>query len=62
MKIGSKGSKKDLITSLKKHLEIPEEFSKIFSKFWGGSGNLNSKLYLKTFECMLQNFVFLLHC
>lgn len=41
MNILSKGSKTDLIRGLKEHLQVPKEFLKIFSKFWGGSGNYN---------------------
>jgi len=36
--VPSKGSKTDLLQSLKEHLAIPNEFLKVFSKFWGGSG------------------------
>ena len=31
-------AKLDLIKKLKEHLQIPSEFVKVFSKFWGGSG------------------------
>lgn len=34
----SKHAKLDIIKKLKQRLEIPSEFVKVFSKFWGGSG------------------------
>lgn len=50
MGLTAKGSKKDLMRAIKLHLEIPEEFLKIFSKFWGGSG----KASFYTFRRMLE--------
>ncbi len=34
----TRASKVDLIVKLKNHLKAPDEFVKVFSKFWGGSG------------------------